>query len=233
MTETKTTEKTTEKKGPSRDYGKILLTSQTGKGKTYSFRNMDEATTGYINAENKPLPFRKQFKYLGKPKKLVGILNNIRDYTENPEINVIVIDSLSAIFDIIEKEMSDLYSGYDIWSNYNTGVRDVLDLIKKAEKEVFVTSHYEVLNIEKATERRVKVLGKRWEGVIEKEFTFVMYADSKFKDGIPEYFFRLAGEGLSAKCPPDVFVDPKGQPIYQIPNDSRMVLDRIVEYYTI
>lgn len=211
------------------DFCKILYTSQSGKGKTYSFRNMDENTTGFINAENKPLPFKKAFKYHGKPKTIAGTIKCIKDYSENPEIDSIVLDSLTAVFELFEKELSQKYSGYDLWAQYNKQVAEVLDLIKLAQKDVFVTSHYEVLNIEKNPEKRVKVLGKRWEGTIEKEFTVVMYADCKFNNDEPHYFFRLSGEGLSAKCPPDLF----GKGVSIVENDSNEILKKVKEYYSI
>ena len=211
------------------DFGKVLYTSQSGKGKTYSFRNMDENTTGFINTELKPLPFRKNFKYHGKPKNIAGTIKCLKDYSENQEIECIVIDSLTAIFELFEKELSNTFSGYDLWAQYNKKISEVLDLIKTAQKDVFVTSHYEILNIEKSPEKRVKVLGKRWEGVIEKEFSIVLYADCKFSNEKPEYFFRLSGEGLSAKCPPDLFSE--GTTV--VPNDSNEILKKIKEYYTI
>lgn len=211
------------------DFGKILYTSQSGKGKTFSFRNMDENTTGFLNGELKPLPFRKNFKYHGKPKTVTGVIKCLQDFSENPEIECIIIDSLTSVFELFEKELSKNYSGYDLWAVYNKKVAELLDLIKFAQKEVFVTSHYEILNIEKSPEKRVKVLGKRWEGVIEKEFAIVMYADCKFNNDKPEYFFRLSGEGLSAKCPPDLFGENK----IQIPNDSAMILKKIQAYYSL
>lgn len=211
------------------DFGKILYVSQSGKGKTYSFRNMDENTTGFINTELKPLPFRKNFKYHGKPKNIAGTIKCLQDYSSNPEIDCIVIDSLTAIFEIFEKELSKLYAGYDLWAAYNKKITELLDIIKLAEKEVFATSHYEVLNIEKNPEKRVKVLGKRWEGVIEKEFTIVLYADCKFNNEKPEYFFKLSGEGISAKCPPDLF----GEGVNIIPNDSAEILKKVKNYYSL
>jgi hypothetical protein len=39
-----------------REAYKIAIVSSSGRGKTYSFRNLDPATTGFINIENKPLP---------------------------------------------------------------------------------------------------------------------------------------------------------------------------------
>jgi hypothetical protein len=210
------------------EFGKILYTSQSGKGKTYSFRNMNENTTGFVNAELKPLPFRKNFKYHGKPKNIAGAIKCLQDYSFNPEVDCIVIDSLTAIFEMFEKELSKTYTGYDLWAAYNKKITELLDIIKLAEKEVFVTSHYEVLNIEKNPEKRVKVLGKRWEGTIEKEFTIVLYADCKFNNEKPEYFFKLSGEGLSAKCPPDLF----GEGVNVVANDSAEILKKVKEYYS-
>jgi hypothetical protein len=68
---------------------------------------------------------------------------------------------------------------------------------------------------------------KEFEGLIEKEFTIVMYADKKFNDkNLPEYYNILVGEGLSAKCPPDIF----GEQVLSIPNDSKMILENIQKY---
>ena len=62
---------------------------------------------------------------------------------------------------------------------------------------------------------------------LEKEFTIVLYGDSKFKEnGKPEYFFKLAEENTSAKCPPAIF----GEDVYHIPNDVNFILEKINEF---
>lgn len=209
-----------------RDYYKVLIVSQSGKGKTYSFRNMDENKTGFINAENKPLPFIKNFAFHARPKAFAGVMAALDDYAKNPDIDVIVLDSLSAAFEMLAEEARKNYSGWDIWNHYNKKIGEFLKKVKDIEKEVFITAHYELLNIEGETERRVKAKGKEWEGVIEKEFTIVLYAKDKYKGETPEYFFKLAAEGSSAKCPPGIF----GEGILQIENDSKKVLDKIQEF---
>lgn len=209
------------------DFPKILYVGASGKGKTYSFRNMDENTTGFINVELKPLPFKKTFKYHAKPKQFAGVLKALEDYAANPEIDVIVIDSLSAVFEILLKEARDTYANFEIWNFYNKKIGELLNKVKLVEKEVFVTAHYEILTNEDDAEKRVKVKGKEWEGMIEKEFTFVLYAEDKFKGDKGEYFLKLAGEGISAKCPPDVF----GSDIMKVDNDSKVVLDKIRAFY--
>lgn len=209
-----------------RDYYKVCMASQPGKGKTYSFRNMDPVTTGFINAENKPLPFEKSFKHHARPKKFSGVLQAIEDYNKNPEITCTVLDSLSSAFDMLLEEMRANFRGFDVWDNYNRGITKLLNLIKSVEKEMFVTAHYEIVNIDGEPEKRVKTKGKEWEGVIEKEFTLVLYADNKFENEKPRYFFKLASEGTSAKCPPGIF----GDGVYIIPNDSKIVLDKVIEF---
>lgn len=208
-----------------RDYYKILIISQSGKGKTYSFIKMNRDTTGYINGEDKPLPFDGAFKYHAKPKKFAGAMKAFEDYAKNPEIEVIIVDGLNMLFDRLLDEMRSNFKGFDVWSNYNIQVAKFINLIKAAEKEVIVTGHYEILNVEGEPEKRLKVNGKEHEGRIESHFTIVFYADSKFKDDKPEYFFKTAGEGLSAKCPPAIF-----DGAIRIANDSKMVIDKVVEF---
>lgn len=210
-----------------RDYYKTLIIGASGQGKTYGFRNMDAVKTGFINVENKPLPFPKAFKYHARPKKWAGVQKAFDDYNTNPEIEVIILDSISAVWEIWVEECRSNYTGWDIWNAYNKGVGELLAKIKKVEKEVVMTGHYEILNIEGAPEKRLKVKAKEWEGTIEKEFTIVMYPEIKYKSGKPDrYIYKLAAEGCSAKCPPAIF----GEGIYEIDNDFKVVHDKIVEF---
>jgi hypothetical protein len=212
----------------SRDYYKVLLVSQSGKGKTYSFRNMNREKTGFINVENKPLPFKGNFKYHGKPFATGGVFAALKAYNDNKEIDCIVIDSLSAVFDLFLAEAKATKKGFDIWNYYNELVAKFLAAVKNVEKEVFLTAHYEWIQDEGgAKERRVKTQGKAWEGTVEKEFSLVLYADRKLTDDKKvEAWFDMALDNSSSKCPPDIF----GEGIYQIPNDSNLVLEKILEF---
>jgi hypothetical protein len=218
-----------------RDFYKVLLLSQSGKGKTYSFREMNPETTGFLNLENKPLPFKNQFKYHFRPsgktgqeaKDLADIEKTLTEFAMNGDINCIVIDSISAYMDILLRHARKTRKGFDTWNFYNEEIDRFINLIKRVPKEVFVTAHYEILGVEGVQEKRAKVKGKEWEGLIEKEFTVVLYGTSKAKEnGRPEYFFNLYEEDSSSKCPPGIF----GEEVIQIPNDSKMVLDHIIEF---
>jgi len=209
-----------------RDYYKVLELGQSGKGKTYSFVNMNRDTTGFLNIENKPLPFKGTFKYHDRPLKFQDAFATLIEYGKNPEIDAIVVDSQSAYFDMVLKEARLTKKNFDIWNMYNDEIAKFQDMIKRIPKEIFVTGHYELLNIESSWEKRAKVQGKALEGMVEKDYTMVVYADNKLVDKKFQYFFNLAMEGGSAKCPPDIF----GEGIYQIPNDSKYILEKIIEF---
>lgn len=210
-----------------RDYYKVLLVGQSGKGKTFSFRNMNSNTTGFINIENKPLPFKNKFKFHSRPSTTQEVLDTIKEYATNNDINCICIDSFSAYMDLALAEAKKTKKGFDIWNYYNDMVDLFNSYIKRTEKEVYATAHYEILGIEGTMEKRIKVKGKQHEGLIEKDYTIVLYADNKFNDkGAASYHYLLAGEGLSAKCPPDIF----GTNILKVDNDVKMIDDKIKEF---
>lgn len=209
-----------------RDYYKVFLVSQTGKGKTYSFRNMNPLTTGFINIEDKPLPFENNFKYHCRAITTSDVKKVLKEYAENPEIEVICFDSFSEYAEILLAEARLKFRNFDIWNHYNEEIGKLLAFIKSIKKEVFITGHYEILGIEGAQEKRIKVKGKEWESLVEKAFTVVLYGDNKFTDKGVEYFFNLIGEGTSAKCPPKLL----GEGIVKVENDCKMIYDRILKF---
>lgn len=211
-----------------RDYYKVLLCGAPGRGKTYSFKNLDPATTGFINVENKPLPFKNSYKFHTRiTKNFSEVYTALSEYAKNPEVKVIVLDSFSAFVDLLLIEARKTKKGFDVWNMYAEEIGKLLTYIKIIQKEVFVTAHYEILGVEGASEKRVKVKGKEFEGLIEKEFTIVLFADNKFdENGKPQYFLNLAQEGTSAKCPPDIF----GEDIFQVKNDAKLIYDKIIEF---
>lgn len=210
-----------------KDYYKALLVATSGKGKTHSFRNMNPETTGFINVENKPLPFKNKFKFQCKPTTSVEVLEKIREYAVNPVITAICVDSFSAYLDLLINEARTTKKGFDIWNMYNEGIATFNKYIKSCQKEVYVTAHYEIIGIEGNQEKRVKTKAKEWEGMVEKDYTIVLYADNALDEkGKFNYFFNLAQENTSAKCPPDIF----GAEVLKIPNDVKFVDDKIKEF---
>lgn len=210
-----------------RDYYKTLIVGASGKGKTYSFRNLDSEKTGFINVENKPLPFKNNFKHHKRINTPGEALAALVEFAKDDSINCIVFDSFSAYMDMVLYEARQTKKGFDVWSAYNEEIAKFHRILNKINKEVFVTAHYEILNIEGAPEKRVKVQGKENEGQVEKHYTIVLYAESKFVENQkPNYYFSLMGENTSAKCPPDIFGEDKTQ----IPNDVNDILTQISNF---
>ena len=210
-----------------RDYYKVLLISQSGKGKTYSFRNMNPETFGFVNVENKPLPFKNSFKNHERPEDYVAAYNALVKFAKDPKIEAIGFDSFSAWTDMLLATARANYKGFDIWNFYNGEIARFLTTLKKIQKEVYLTGHYEIIGMEGNMEKRLKVKGKEWEGVCEKEFSLVLFGDNKFEDnGKPDYFFRLVEENTSAKCPPGIL----GEDVHKIPNDIKSLHEAILEF---
>lgn len=206
---------------------KTLLVAASGSGKTMSAQNLDRITTGFLNVENKPLPFKGDFQNHVIPKNVTEVTNTLIEWAKNPAITSVFIDSLSAIFDMVLMDCRARFKGFEVWGNYADIIQKLIDLIKRIPKEVFMTAHYEILGIEGNMEKRVKVQGKMLEGVIEKDFTIVLYGNKKFDEkGRPKYSYNLVEDGASAKCPPDIF----GEDTFQIPNDCKLILDKIQEF---
>ena len=208
------------------DFYKILVVGQSGKGKTYGSRTLDPATTAFINIEDKPLPFKNPFKLISRPKTTTDVKAALvwANDAKQAFIKTIVFDSLSAYFEMLLGECRAKYKNFDIWNNYNESIGLMMNLIKSVEKEIIVIAHYETLNIEGDQEKRVKVKGKEWEGMIEKEFTIVLYADrNKDEKGNVNAWLDLSLDASSSKCPPDIF----GAGVNRIENDYRYLVEKI------
>jgi hypothetical protein len=202
----------------------IAIVGSSGKGKTDAARNLNRETTAFINVENKPLPFKGDFKFHSRPSSAAQVREAMIAAGQNKEITVIVIDSFSAVIDLILIEARAKYKGFDIWNFYNDEIAKFLTLVKQLPKDVFMTAHYEILGIEGAMEKRIKVKGREIEGMVEKDFTIVLYADSKSTDKGPSYFFETYKEGTSAKSPRELF------PTTKIDNDYAMIVKALDEF---
>jgi len=147
-------------------YYKVLLIGESGGGKTYSFRNMNRDTTLFINIENKPLPFKGQFKNTVVPNTPQDVLTFLQKGSQDKSISHIVVDSFSAYVDLLLLQSRATKTGYEIWSYYNEQIGKFNDYVKKVQKEVFVTAHYEILTDEVGgmKKKRAKVKGREWEG---------------------------------------------------------------------
>jgi len=202
----------------------FVIVGQSGKGKTYCFRNMDQNTTGFINMENKPLPFINNFVYYSTPNNWQEAYQKLIEYAKDDKITCVVLDSLSSYLDSVMKTARETKKGYDIYSYYSEILSQLMYIIKKYPKDIFLTAHYELVDVDGAyTEKRIKVNGKSWEGNVESQFTCVIYSEMKKSETLREYYFRLQNDGNdSAKMPPMFIEALDGSD--KIPNDANELL---------
>ena len=139
----------------------FMIVGSPGRGKTYSFRNMNTETCGFINMEGKPLPFINKFKYYYTPNGWQDCYNKLIEYAKDPNITEVVLDSFSAYMDSVLKTARETKKGFDIWNLYNEEIGKLMFIVKKYPKDLFLTSHYEWIQTEEgAIEKRIKVKGK-------------------------------------------------------------------------
>jgi hypothetical protein len=217
-------------------YGKLAIVGPTGAGKSYLSKTADRETTGYINMERKPLPFKEggPFKHMGMPKNWASFKANLEKYGSDPEIKQIIIDSQTMAFNTLNKEMAQNFTGFDVYKNYNRQVYEYIEILKNIEKDIIVYSHDEWLKVEgEGKKRMMSVHGKEFEGKIEQHFTIVLYTGTRMKDGKPQYFLKTFEQDTSTKVPEGMFPDKNGNNHLEIPNDGKYIFDCIESYYSL
>lgn len=209
----------------SRDSYNIAIVGDSGKGKTYSFRNMDPETTGFINLEGKPLPFKNNFKHYCKPQGWSETYQKLIEYAKDDKIKTVVLESFSAYIDSLLSTAREIKKGYDVFNYYNTKIGELLYVLKRYPKDIIVTAHTEIVETEGGiAKERIFTKGKEWKGAVEKDFTVVMYADVEIKDDSQrDYYFILNSDGkMSAKTPPSLFEGESA-----IPNDASKIIEEL------
>lgn len=206
---------------------KFAIVGSSGRGKTYAFRNMNPETCGFINVENKPLPFLNKFKHYSTPDDWQAAYNTLIEFAKIPEITEVVFDSFSAYVDSLMKYCRKSKKGFEVFNEYNTRIGELLYIIKKYPKEIIMTAHYEWVETENGAEEKfIAVKGKEWKQSIEKEFTLVNYADVRLIDNKRHYTLALNSDGKSsAKTPPMFLKEFDNEE--EIPNDVNELLNSV------
>lgn len=215
-------------------YAKVSVIGQSGTGKSYMSKTANKNTTGYINFERKPLPYKADsFKHEGKPSTWVGFIKNFTDYIVDPEIKYIIIDSFTMALNTLIKEMSSRYTGYDVYKFYNKAVYEFLEIMRNAEKDIILLAHDELVKTDDGERvKRMATHGKEFDGKLEQHFSIVLYTGTRYKDNTPEYFLKTFEPNTSAKVPEFLFVNGKKENLLEIPNDAAYIFKSLEEYYS-
>jgi hypothetical protein len=213
---------------PSNPYPRTLIAvvGPSGTGKSTSLRNLPLDKTAIADCERKGMPFRTA-QALFSPNRVQEFRDWFSKQIKSPDIQIIVIDSMTALVDMLQTECEASYKGFDIWKYYNDGIGDLCRLFKTSGKCVVITALDEIVQMpdtmgNMTTQRRIYVQGKEWANKgIESECLAVWYSHGKRskETGKIEYLFGTQTDGITKAKTPQFWGlnDPE-------PNDLHAVL---------
>lgn len=207
----------------------IFIVGPSGSGKSTSLRNLNPERTFILNCEQKVLPFRSAASF--KRQRYINTLTDFHDYFKKglatEDIDYIVIESFTALSEIVLLQAKRTKVGYDAYGWYGDEIFKILLQSKNTDKYVIFTG-IEDLVLDEAGQatRMIKVEGQRLKGTVEKEFVIVLHTFVKPDEkNQMQYMFLTNADGIcSAKSPMEMLQ-------YNMPNDLNEVIKLSEEYY--
>ena len=209
----------------------ICIAGESGSGKTTSMRNLDPATTYYIDADKKGLSWkgwREQYNTDKKNYLKCDDVNIVRNYIKSvaekcPKIKVIVVDTINGLM-VADEMRRSKEKGYDKWVDLATCVWDlVVDCYDyRDDLTIVFTAHTQTETDESGYRfTRIQTSGKKLNKIVlESKFTTVLLA--KCVDG--KYLFETQAKNSTAKSPMGAFDD------FEIENDIVKVIDALKDF---
>lgn len=209
----------------------ICIAGESGSGKTTSMRNLDPATTYYIDADKKGLSWkgwREQYNTDKKNYLKCDDVNIVRNYIKSvaekcPKIKVIVVDTINGLM-VADEMRRSKEKGYDKWVDLATCVWDLIVNCYDYRDDLTIvfTAHTQTETDESGYRfTRIQTSGKKLNKIVlESKFTTVLLA--KCVDG--KYLFETQANNSTAKSPMGAFDD------FEIENDIVKVIDALKDF---
>lgn len=179
----------------------ILIVGKSGTGKTSAGDDFPIDTTIIINTEDKTLTSKDADKFITKyirSYKLLnqtldalifdgmpaGTLNSKQEPKGEPKYTHILIDSFTAITEIVERFADFSFQGFEQWKKYNEMLVNIIGKIKQLNQKVIVTALPEQKDVgfNEITEY-ARVKGKELKfGYLESQFTVVFFTQPQYAE---------------------------------------------------
>lgn len=212
----------------------VIIIGDSGTGKSSSIENLPPERTVIINTENKELPMRNFSKFknimVTDYKKLIQILDQLNTEEMISKYDYVVVDSFTSLVEIVQRYCRKVFTGFEVWDNYNTMIVEVLIRMKKLTQQSFMIA----LPEQKAeqfgeTKAYARIKGKELKyGFLEKEVAIVLFTAPEYDDNSGEmvgvYMDYVPNKRNSAKAPRGMFEG-------KVPNDMKVISDAIAKYY--
>lgn len=210
----------------------IGIIGESGSGKTTSCRNLDPATTYYIDCDKKGLSWkgwREQYNLQNKNYYATNVptlvLEILKKVNEDPDrrIKTVVIDTINGVM-VAEEMRNAKVSGFGKWTDLAQYVWEIFEyaLSMKDDITVIILAH----SITDTDDNgivftHIRTNGRKLEKIVlESKLTTVLLADCK--DG--EYIFHTKPDRSTVKTPIGAFDQD------EIPNDIVEVIKALEEY---
>ncbi len=208
----------------------IFICGPSGTGKSTSMRNLPPERTVILNTEQKALPFRKGIEFkLNVPINSLQLFKTaLTKAIENPEIDIIVIESFTSLIELIYMKAKSLYDGFDVWDYYKNEIKKIMEMSKNTDKYIIFIGIDQFVEGDSGVEERFIAVDGSWKKKVEKEFVIVVYSEAKEINDKQEYRFitnkQPGYNRISAKSPMEML-----PPIME--NDINSILNEVDKYY--
>ena len=220
----------------------LIVAGPTGTGKSTSLRNLDPKETYVINVLNKPLPFKGSKGMYTEDKKNI---QNTDDYfqvkalleaipVKRPEIRNIIVDDVGFVM-TTEFFKRSHETGYNKFTDIGKHMQEILETAKNLKQDlniVFMFHDDDDYNDKTKVGKKVKTIGSLLDDKYDPLaiVSIALFTNVSFdKEGKASYEFitnRTLVNNLiiPAKSPEGMFEK-------KIPNDLKLVFDKVHEYY--
>ncbi len=218
-----------------------MIIGQSGSGKSTSGENLDPKSTVWVNVLGKSLPFKgwkSNYVPMNKDNPNGNLINssdavkiaNMIKYVSDkmPHIKTIVIDDFQHSMSLEYAERIN-EKGFQKFQDIFQNTYNIIKATKEAREDLYV-----IFLMHPETEKdangviRTKALtvGKAVDQYLNLEsmFTIVLYTNVKKTTAGTEYLFQTQNDGNNTCKSPKGMFDP------EIPNDLKLVINKIEEY---
>lgn len=209
----------------------ICIMGESGAGKTTSMRNLDPATTYYIDCDKKGLSWKGWKSQYNVDKKnyfktddqavVLKLLQGIEN--KAPHIQTVVVDTINGIM-VADEMRRSKEKGYDKWLDLACAIYDIIDyaLTMREDVTVVFVAHTQTDYDDNGYRfTRIKTSGKKLDKItLESKFPVVLLA--KVIDG--RHIFETKANFSTSKAPLGAFDEQ------YIDNDLAQVLEALSEY---
>lgn len=211
----------------------LCVMGESGSGKTSAMRNLDPATTYYIDCDKKGLSWRgwraqynpeaKNYTKTDDQQYVLRLLHAINDKESTRHIKTVIVDTMNGIM-VADEMRRSKEKGYDKWLDLAVAIYDIIDyaLTMRDDLTVIFVAHTQTDHDENGYMfTRIKTSGKKLDKItLESKFPVVLLA--KVIDG--KHVFETKANFSTAKTPMGAFEEQ------YIDNDIAEVLKALAEF---